>query len=175
MDNIIRGKNWWFEEINTWMVLDEVRLPDIRRAVSAFLPGGSNQAVEWPEEFEPLTAMVKTRNNDPRIRALCGREPGDWTTAYYYEHLKSFRNGVSKGRIVTLKGLVNAIADDPKRGMKPAGVEYTFGTIVKYTDLFEGKLIHKFDHFAGPGATVIDGNRPFAEMARILRISGGST
>lgn len=174
MDNVIRGANWWFDAINTWIALDEVGLPELQRVKEKFVPAGSNWAVEFPEEFDAMTAQIKMRNNDPRIRALCGREPGNYVTAYYYEHLKSYRDGVSKGRTVVLKGLVNAVKDERKQKMKATGIEYEFSTIVTYHDMFDGRTIHKFDFFAGPGATVIDGQQPFADMARILAIGGGT-
>ena len=174
MDNIIRGSNWWFDALNTWITLDTVELPEVKRNMEKFSPGGSVFGVEWPEEFDALTAKVKLRNNDPRIRALCGREPGNYTTAYYYEHLKSFRDGKSKGRVVVLKGLITAIRDDRKERLKATGVEYDFSTIVFYHDMYDGRSVHRFDFFAGPGATLIDGINPFGEMATLLAINGGS-
>ena len=174
MDNVIRGGNWWFDTINTWIVLDEVRLPDVARKKEAFTPGGGNWEVEWPEEFQAMTAGIKLKNNDPRIRGLCGREPGSWITSYYYEHLRSYRNGEEKGRIVVLKGLLNAIKDDPKKAMKATGIDYEFSTIVFYHDMFAGRSIHKLDFFSGPAATIVNGDRPFAGMARNLRLGGGT-
>jgi len=174
MDNIIRGSNWWFDAINCWIVLDTVELPELKRAMDKFSPGGSNIGIEMPEEFEALTAKIKLKNNDPRIRALCGREPGDYVTAYYYEHLKSYRDGSAKGRVVVLKGLVTAVKDDRKERLKAGGIEYDFSTIVHYHDMFDGRSIHKFDFFAGPGATIIDGTNPFQQMATLLALNGGT-
>lgn len=170
MDNVIRGANWYFDVINTWRVLDEVRLPEFSRALEAFGSAAGNWDVEWPENFEAMTATIKLKNNDPAIRSLAGREPGDYITAYYYEHLKDFQSGAARGRIIVLKGLINKIADDPKQQMKATGIEYTFSTIVFYHDMFDGRSIHKLDWFAGPGATIVDGNQPFADMARLIAV-----
>jgi phage tail tube protein FII len=174
MDNVIRGANWWFDTINCWITLDEVEMPTLKRATEKFAPSGSALAVEFPEEFDALTAKIKLRNNDPRIRALCGREPGNWTTAYYYENLVSYRNGDAVGRVVVLKGLVVSVQDERKQRLKATTVEYDFGSIVYYHDMYAGKSIHKFDFFAGPGATLVDGVNPFGRMAINLAISGGA-
>ena len=174
MDNIVRGGNWYFDEFNAWRVLDEVDLPEIGRSMEAFTPAAHSMSVEWPEEFNPLSATIKLKSNDDKIRGLCGREPGHYTTCTYYEHQVSYRDGSSRGRIVILKGLLNALKQDAVRGLKTSGVQYTFSTIVMYRDIFDGKDIHKFDYFAGPGATIINGERIFAAMASNLAISGGT-
>lgn len=172
MDNVIRGCNWWFDSLNTWKTLDEVRLSDFARATESFGSAAGNWEVAWPEGWQAMTATIKLRNNDPDIRGLCGKEPGDYTTAYYYEYLKSYRSGEEKGRVIVLKGLINSIKDDPKARMKASGIEYDFSTVVLYHDMFDGRSIHKLDYFAGPGSTIINGATPFAGMARILAIGG---
>ncbi len=172
MDNVIRGANWWFDALNTWKALDEVTLPDFARATEAFGSAAGNWEVNWPEGWQAMTATIKLRNNDPDIRALCGREPGDYITAYYYEYLRNYSNGESKGRVIILKGLINSIKDETKQRMKATGIEYEMSTIVLYHDMFEGRSVHKLDYFAGPGSTIIDGKMPFGDMARILAIGG---
>ena len=173
MDNVIRGGNWYFRQLNLWRVLDEVTIPKISFGGDDFSPGGHMMGVKLPENLEPLEATVKTRTADPDIRAMCGRQPGDWIDAAYYENLMSYRTGQSKGRVIMLKGLINEVSQDATKGLKSAGVEYTFGSIVLYRDIVDGRDIHKFDFFAGPGATIVDGRAVFADMAANLAISGG--
>jgi len=175
MDSIVRGANWYFAEFNTWRVLDEVTLPEIKFAAESFTPAGHMMGVEWPEELEALSATIKLKSNDAKIRAMCGRQPGDYISATHYENLTSYRNGENKGRIVTLRGLINEVKQDGVKGLKIAGVEYKFSTLVFYNDTFDGRVIHKFDYFAGPGETIVDGARPFAAMAANLAISGGTS
>lgn len=173
MDNIVRGGNWYFDALNTWRVLDEVELPALKFATESFTPAGHMMGVEWPEEIEALQASIKLKSNDPEIRALCGRLPGNYITSTYYENLVSYRTGQGRGRVVVLKGLISEVKQDSVKGLKTAGVAYTFSTVVFYHDMFDGKTIHKFDFFAGPGATIIDGAAPFAGMAANLAIGGG--
>lgn len=174
MDNIVRGGNWFFDTLNTWRVLDTVKLSDLTRVMDQFAPGGHMMAAEFPENFNPLSFEIDLKNDDPRIRGLCGREPGDWTTATYYENLISYRTGQTKGRIISVKGLVNSVRATQRRGMKAAGTSYNFSTIVSYIDTYNGEVVHKFDLFAGPGATIVNGVQVFAAMAANLAISGGT-
>ena len=174
MDNMVRAGNWFFDTFNAWRVLDTVKLPDIERAMEAFVPGGHMFGAEFPEHFNPLKADIELKNDSPEIRGLCGKEPGDYTTATYYEHLISYRTGETKGRIISMKGLVTSVKAAQRKGMKPAGTGYMFSTIVSYVDSFDGRITHKFDLFAGPGATVINGATPFAAMASNLAIGSGT-
>jgi P2 family phage contractile tail tube protein len=174
MDNIVRGGNWYFDALNLWRVLDEVELPEIKHAVESFTPAGHMMGVEWPEEIEAMKAMIKTKNNDPRLRALCGRQPGNYVAATYYENLVSYRDGTNRGRLIILRGLMTEVKQAAVKGLKIAGVDYTFSTLVYYHDLYDGRSVHKFDYFAGPGETIVDGERPFAGMAANLAISGGT-
>lgn len=174
MDNIVRGGNWFFEQLNAWRVLDEVTLPKISFSKSAFTPAGHNMGVDWPEDMEPLMSTVKLRSDDPRVRGLCGRQPGDYVTAVYYENLASFRTGANKGRVILMKGLINSVGAEPRKGVKASGTEYEFGSIVRYEDVADGLVVHRFDQFAGPGATVVNGSAIYAAMASNLAIGAGT-
>lgn len=175
MDNIVRGGNWYFDALNTWRVLDEVELPGLAHAMDSFTPGGHHMGVEWPEEMEPLSATIKLKSSDAQIRSLFGREPGNYITATYYERLLSYRTGEQKGRMITLKGLLTEHKQDTVKGLKAAGVSVKFSTLVYYHDVYDGRSIHRFDFFGGPGQTIVDGATPFAQMASLLAISGGTS
>lgn len=174
MDYIVRGSNWFFDALNAWRVLDEVTLPNLSRAMESFAPGGHMMAANFPEEIEALEATIKLRSDDPRVRGLCGREPGNYVSATYYENLRSFRNGEQKGRVITLKGLLNAVRPDARRGVKASGTEYMFSSIVRYEDVYDGAVVHRFDFFEGPGATIVGGQAIFQAMAANLAITGGT-
>lgn len=174
MDNVIRGGNWYFDVLNLWRVLDEVTTPEMKHAEDAFTPGGHHMQVAWQEETEALKAMIKTKTADPQIQGLVGRRPGDYVTATWYENLLSFRTGQERGRVVIMKGLVTGSKQEAVKGHKAAGREYTFGNIVYYSDVVDGKAIHLFDFFAGPGATIVDGRQIYAAMAGNLAIGGGT-
>ena len=59
MDHVIRGGNWYFGDLNTWRVLDEVKPPALKFNLEAFSAGGHHMGVEWPEDLEPFTAENK--------------------------------------------------------------------------------------------------------------------
>ena len=109
MDYVVRGGNWYFDALNAWRVLDEVELPELAFEGEDFTPGGHMMGVDWPESLKALKATIKLRTDDPRVRGLCGRQPGDYINATWYENLQSFRDGSEKGRVIILKGLVNVV------------------------------------------------------------------
>ncbi len=174
MDNQIHGGNWFFDTLNAWRVLDTVDLPSIERAMASFAPGGHVMSAAFPEEIKDLMARIKLRGYSPDVHGLVGREPGNYTTATWYENLISFRTGEQKGRVVSMKGLLNAVKPDRRQGMKKTGTEYDFSSIVLYTDSYDGRIVHKFDFFAGPGATIVNGQSIFAGMAANLAIGSGT-
>jgi len=174
MDAIVRGGNWYFDQLNAWRVLDEVTLPEITFNTDDFTPGGHHMGVSWPEDMAPLKASIKLRSDDPRVRALCGKQPGDYVTATYYENLRSFRDGSNRGRVIVMKGLLVSVKAEARRGMKASGTDYEFSSIVRYEDVVDGAVVHRFDQFAGPGATIVGGAQLFAAMAANLAIGGGT-
>jgi len=179
MDSVVRGHNWYFDvgegsPLNCWRVLDEVELPELTFSTDDFSPGGHMMSVSWPEDLEAIKATIKLKTDDARVRALCGRQPGAYVTCTHYENLRSYRDGSSQGRIITLKGLINSVKPDTRKGLKAAGTQYEFSTVVLYHDTFNGKSIHRFDFFAGPGATLVDGVNPFSDLAANLAINGGT-
>lgn len=173
MDNIVRGGNWFFAELNLWRVLDEVTLPEFKHADDDFTPGGHHMAVKWQEETQSLEATVKTKSTDPEIQGLIGRLPGDYITATWYENLRSFRTGANRGRVIIMKGLILDGKQSAVKGLKSAGREYRFSNVIFYHDMVDGKAIHLLDFFAGPGATLINGVNPYAGMAANLALSSG--
>ena len=174
MDYVVRGGNWYFDALNAWRVLDEVELPELAFEGEDFTPGGHMMGVDWPESLKALKATIKLRTDDPRVRGLCGRQPGDYINATWYENLQSFRDGTEKGRVIILKGLVNVVKPDTRKGLKAAGTSYDFSTLVYYHDMVDGQTVHKFDFFAGPASTIIGGRQIFGVMAANLAIGGGT-
>jgi P2 family phage contractile tail tube protein len=174
MDYIVRGGNWYFDALNAWRVLDEVSLPQIAFATEDFTPGGHIMAVAWPEELQALRATIKLKSDDPRVRSLCGRQPGDYVAATYYENLRSFRTGENKGRVITMRGLLNSVKADARKGVKSSMTEYEFSSIVRYEDIVDGVVVHRFDEFEGVGSVVVGGQALFEAMAANLAITGGT-
>ncbi|MCO5059626.1 MAG: phage major tail tube protein, partial [Rhizobiaceae bacterium] len=87
MDSIIRGANWYVEELNCRLRLETVKLPTLSREMVPLAMGGGFFAIELPSEIQPLTAEATLNGSHADIRSRFGREPGDWTTCYYYESL----------------------------------------------------------------------------------------
>ena len=174
MDNMVRGGNWFFDKYNAYRVLESVTLPEIKFAGEAFTPAGHMMSVDFQEEMEALMATIKLKSADPQIRGMVGKIAPNYTTCTYYENLESYREGGSqKGRYITIKGLIRSSKQDEVKGLKPAGTEYEINTIILYHDVVDGRTIHKFDLFGGAGETIINGERPYAQMAANLAISGG--
>jgi phage tail tube protein FII len=174
MDNMVRGGNWFFDTLNTYRVLESVTLPEIKFTGEAFTPAGHMMGVDFQEEMEVLMATIKLKSSDDKIRGLVGKSQPDYTTCTYYENLESYREGGQrKGRVITIKGLIRSAKQDEVKGLKPAGTEFEVNTIVLYHDMVDGRTIHKFDFFGGAGETVINGERPYAQMAANLMIGAG--
>ncbi len=150
MDSVVRGGNWYFDDLNAWRILDEVNLPEIKFKTEDFSPGGHVMGVDFPEGLETLKATIKVKTDDPRLRGLCGRQPGNYITCTWYENLVSYRTGQNVGRVITLKGLINSVKPDGRKQLNAAMTEYEFSTIVLYDDIVDQRNIHRFDFFGGP-------------------------
>jgi phage tail tube protein FII len=176
MDSIIRGANWYVGELNCRKRIESVQLPRLSREMTTFAMGGGFFALAVPGEISPMTATASMNGSHDDIRSRFGREPGDWTTCYYYESLlnvfpQAGAEGASgprlKGRVVILKGLLNEVEQAGVRSVKAEGqTRFTFGTLVLYHDVVDGRTIHKFD--VETNTLIINGVNYTAEHNRII-------
>ncbi|MBB4066283.1 phage major tail tube protein [Gellertiella hungarica] len=179
MDRIIRGANWYCNEINQRLRVDETTLPELSREMMSFVMGGGYFAMELPAEIQPLTCEQTVNGVHEDLKSRFGREPGDWTTVTYYENLLNVfpqsANGEVQagakpqltGRVVFLKGLLNGYAQAGVKGMKSSGAtRLRWSSIVLYHDIFNGKTVHKFD--LQNNTLIIDGVNYTAEHNRLI-------
>ncbi len=179
MDRIIRGANWYCNEINQRQRIDETTLPQLEREMISMVMGGGYFGMELPGEIKPLTAEMSVNGVHENLKTRFGREPGDWTTLTYYEALLDvFPAGSTgevnqaagpklTGRVVFLKGLLNSYAQGGVKGMKAsAPTKLRWSSIVLYHDVFNGKTIHKFD--VQNNTLIIDGVNYTAEHNRLI-------
>ncbi len=145
-DSVIMGGNWYVDTLNCGKRLESVQLPRLSRARDSFVQGGGWQSISIPQHVEDLEANVTMKGSHADIRGLFGREAGDWTTFYYYERLRDIMNGVNKGRVVTLKGLLQEVQQPRVTGKRADMTTYTIGSIVLYKDVTDGKTVHLLDY-----------------------------
>lgn len=178
MDSIIRGANWYVEELNCRMRLETVKLPVLSREMTPHAMGGGFFAIELPGEIQPLTAEATMNGSHADLRSRFGREPGDWTSCTYYESLLNvFPTNAGggdqaaaprfKGRVVRIKGLLNEVDQPEVRGLKPSGAtRFTWSTIIHYLDVVDQKVVHKFD--VATNTLIINGVNYTAEHNRLI-------
>lgn len=158
MDRIIRGANWYCNEVNQRMRIDETTLPELSREMLPMVMGGGWFGFEIPAEIQPLTCEQTVNGVHEDLKGRFGREPGDWTTIAYYEALLDVFPANStgavasdakpqlKGRTVILKGLLNGYSQGGVKGQKAsAPTRLRWSSIVLYQDMMDGKVVHKFD------------------------------
>lgn len=145
MDSVIMGANWWIDTLNQRKRLVRCRLPRLTKARDAFVAGGGYFRLALPQEIEELEAPFTLKGSHEDVRGLFGREPGDWSTFTYYERLRDLMQGVNRGRVVTMKGLVNEVEQPQVEGKRADMTNYTIGSIIFYRDLVDGKTVHLMD------------------------------
>lgn len=155
MDSLIYGANWYVDTLNQRLRLDTAQMPTLSRVNETIQLAGGWMAFEHPGEIEPLTAPFTLKGAHSDIRSLFGREPGDWTSFYYYERLRDIQNGINKGRVVILKGLIGSVSQPRVSGRAGGMTDYQVASIVSYKDVVDGEIVHLFDFFANK--IVIDG------------------
>lgn len=178
MDRIVRGSNWYCNETNQRLRIDETTLPALTREMLPFVMGGGWFGLELPAEIQPLTCEMTVNGVHEDLKTRFGREPGDWTTLAYYENLLSVFPASSngevgsgnvqlKGRVVTMKGLLNEYAQGGVKGQKSSGAtRLKWSSIVLYQDMMDGVTVHKFD--IQNNILIINGVNYTAEHNRII-------
>ena len=178
MDRLIRGSNWYCNEINQRLRIDETTLPALTREMLPFVMGGGWFGMELPAEIQPLTSEMTVNGVHEDLKTRFGREPGDWTTLAYYENLLNVFPASSngevgsatvqlKGRVVTMKGLLNEYVQGGVKGQKSTGAtRLKWSSIVLYQDMMDGLSVHKFD--VQNNTLIINGVNYTAEHNRII-------
>lgn len=147
MDRIIQGGNAYLNNTNMRLALAEATLPSLTKAKETLVAGGGFFALGVPGEIEELEASFSLNGGHEYVRSQFGREPGDWSTLYWYERLRDIKNGKNIGRVVIMKGLIQEVAQPKVAGKKADASQYKFGTIVEYRDIMNGVEVHRFDFF----------------------------
>lgn len=175
MDSIIRGANLYVENTNQALRAETLQLPDLERDMDTLSIAGGFFALDLPGQIKGLTFEVELNGSHDDLRSLFGREPGDWSKFVYYENLLNvFPTGENagpklKGRTTIMKGLLNKVTQPQIKNVKAGGTtKYTFGSIILYHDLLNGKTIHKID--VPRNVLIINGVNYTAEHNRLLRI-----
>lgn len=168
MDRMIMGANWYVDTINQRLRLESVQLPQLTKDMEEFTPGGGFFTLSIPGSIKELEAPFSLNGSHDDVRSLFGREPGDWTNFFYYERLRDITKDAGKnyGRVVQLKGLVNEVEQSEVKGKKGEATKYKIGTIVRYRDVVDGRVVHLFDYFAN--RLVINGQDYTAEHNRLI-------
>lgn len=180
MDNLIRGANWYCDELNQRLQTDSTKLPTLRRDMTPYVLGGGYFGFELPAEISPLVAEMSVSALSAAVRSRFGREPGDWTTVTYYEKLLNIfpnnANGATAagagapkaiGRIVMMKGLLNEVEQPGVKGLKADGPSrLRWSSIVLYHDVVDGMTVHKFD--VKNNELIINGVNYSAEHNRLI-------
>lgn len=175
MDSIIRGANWYCENTNQAFRTEQVQLPDLEREMDTLSISGGFFALDLPGQVKALTSEIEVNGSHDDLRSNFGREPGDWSKVVYYESLLNvFPTGDNtgpklKGRVVIMKGLLIKVGQPAIKNIKAGGTtKYTWGTLILYHDMVDGKTIHKVD--VPRNVLVINGKNYTAEHNRLLRI-----
>lgn len=144
MDRMIYGGNLYLNSINLRLPLNKAKMPNLRRAKETIKSGFF--ALGVPYEIEELEATFSLNGGHDYVRAEFGKEPGDYSTIYWYERIRDIRVKAEKrnmGRVVMLTGLLSEVEQPEVEGKKAAPTQYKFGTIVDYRDIFDSREIHR--------------------------------
>ena len=165
-DRNIMGCNWWVEQINCRKRLESAQLPRLNKTVERFVAGGGWMAMNIPMEIEELTATITLKGAHEDLRSLFGKEPGDWTTFYYYERLRDIMAGQNVGRVVVMKGLLQEVQQPRVTGRRADMTTYTIGSIVSYLDKVNGNIITGVDF--DTNTLILNGVDYSAEANRLI-------
>ncbi|WP_182085200.1 phage major tail tube protein [Aureimonas sp. ME7] len=168
-DRVILGGNWYIQEINQAHRIAECGLPDLRMNTEQFVMSGGYFTFDSPTEVSALGFEIALQGAHEAVRGRFGREPGDWTTFTYYERTKDLDTNKNFSRVVSITGLVNGIANPRIVGRRPGVTRYAGGSVWKYIDIQDGKVIHRFDFRRN--ILVADGVEISATGNDILRIN----
>jgi hypothetical protein len=144
MDRTIYGGNVYLNTRNLRLPLAKAKPPNLRRATETLKTSFFSLAV--PYEIEELEFSFSLNGGHEYVRAEFGKEPGDWSTLYYYERIRDIRKEAEKrniGRVLMCTGLISEVEQPEIEGKKAGPTQYKLGSIIDYRDIFDGRVIHQ--------------------------------
>lgn len=138
------------DNINLALDIDTLKLPTLEEIVESFQPGGSDLEIEIGGlGVKALSLQFKVKSHTPDTLGLFGRRPGIRDAFTGKKLIISEDDGSEHEHAIDVRGRLSKIDGEELAAGKATGYDHEIKSIWQYTELYDGRVMHRFNYRLG--------------------------
>lgn len=153
------------DDMNLAIQIESMQLPGLEEITEDYQPGGSDLQIQIAGlGVKPLEAPFKLKGHMPAVAGLFGGAPGIRHTFTGKKFIVDELDGSEHEHAIDITGRLISVAEEEMGGGKASGYDHKIGSIIQYSYMADGKVLHRFNFAQGGwavrnGVTVNEGRR----------------
>ncbi|MBB4302363.1 hypothetical protein GGD81_001390 [Rhodobium orientis] len=138
------------DNINLAIDIEELRLAGLGEKTKTFQPGGGDLEIDITGlGIKALSTPFKVISHTPAVMGMVGGPPGVRHDFSGIKHVVDEDGGAEHEHAVDMKGRLIKMEPENMKSDNAAGYDYTIGSIWNYTEMWDGRVMHRFNFKLG--------------------------
>ncbi|MAA97771.1 MAG: phage tail protein [Stappia sp.] len=138
------------DDKNLVLEIESLQLPALEEITEDFQPGGGDLQIQVAGlGVKALEAPFKLKSHSPAVTGLFGGPPGVRRTFTGKKFVVDELDGTEHEHAIDMTGRLISITEEEMSGGKASGYDHKIGSILNYSYMADGKVLHRFSFTAG--------------------------
>ncbi|MCA1242936.1 phage major tail tube protein [Stappia stellulata] len=138
------------DDQNLVLEIESLQLPPLEEITEDFQPGGSDLQIQVAGlGVKALESPFKLKSHSPGVTGLFGGPPGVRRTFTGKKFVVDELDGTEHEHAIDMTGRLISIAEEEMSGGKASGYDHKIGSILNYSYMADGKVLHRFNFQSG--------------------------
>lgn len=148
---ILRGFTLFINDTrNLFFEIDTLKLASKEENTEDFQPGGGDLGLAVSGlGIKPLSVGFKSKAQSPDVVGLFGGPPGVRQKFTGKKFVVDEKGGGEHEHAIDISGRLIKAEDDEMKGGSAAGYDFMIGSIDKYAEMHDGRVLHRFNFWTG--------------------------
>lgn len=148
---IVRGFTLFANDTeNLALDIETMKLPTLEEIMETFQPGGSDMEIEIGGlGVKALSLQFKLKTHSPAVLGLFGGAPGVRNSFTGKKLVISEEDGSEHEHAIDVRGRLAKIEGEELAAGKATGYDHEIKSIWNYTEYYDGRVMHRFNHKIG--------------------------
>lgn len=148
---ILRGFTLFVnDDRNLYFEIDTLKLATKEEITETFQPGGGDLEMAVAGlGIKAFEVPFKVKSHAPDVVGLFGGPPGVRQNFTGKKFIVDEKDGSEHEHAIDIHGRLIKVDDEEMQGGKLAGYDHMIGSIDKYSEIWDGKVLHRFNFWTG--------------------------
>lgn len=148
---ILRGFTLFVgDATNLALEIEEMRLPTLEEHTESYQPGGSDIEIDIAGlGIKAPRLPFKLKSHNPAVSGLIGGPPGLRNNFTAKKHIIDEIDGSEHEHALDIRGRILKGEGEQMQGGKAAGYDYEIGSLLTYSEMWDGSIMHRFSFILG--------------------------